>query len=170
MIEISRPQRSVPAPSVRLADAADAPALARLLAAFMHEEGKPADPAPSPAEVAGWMAEPAPHFEALVALAGDSALGYLAFYEAFTLFKPGRVLLVENLYVSPEGRGLGLGRRLMAAAAQEARRRDFVRLELHVRYQSAAAQGFYRSLGLEPAQEAVYRIEDGALDGLAEAE
>ena len=168
MIEISRHKGAASAPYVRLADRADATALARLLTAFMHEEGKPPDPPPSPAEVAGWMAAPAPHFEALIALAGDAALGYLAFYEAFTLFKPGRVLLVENLYVSPEGRGLGLGRRLMAGAAEQALRRGFVRLELHVRIESAAAQGFYRSLGLHPAQEAVYRIEDSALRGLAE--
>lgn len=154
--------------SVRSAGIADAEGLARLLEAFIVEEGKPPGGPIEAATLAQWLAPPEPRFRALIGIAPGRALGYLAYYGAFSLFKPGPVLLVENLYIVPEARGSGLGRRLMAAAAKEAERLGYQRLELHVRNDRPAAGRFYEALGLVAAGESVYRIEDGSLAALAE--
>ena len=155
---------------VRRAEVADATALAALLEAFLVEEGKRPEAPVDAAALARWLAPPAPRFQALIGLAESQALGYLAFYGAFSLFKPGPVLLVENLFVRPQGRGIGLGRRLMAGAAQEARRLGYQRIELHVRDDRPEAGRFYEALGMRHAGEAVYRIEDASLEALTRFE
>ena len=157
-----------PRVSVRHAGIADAEGLARLLEAFLLEEGKPPDGPIEAATLARWLSPPEPRFRALIGIEPGRALGYLAYYGAFSLFKPGPVLLVENLYVVPEARRSGLGRRLMAAAAHEARRLGYQRLELHVRNDQSAASRFYEALGMVAAGESVYRIEDRPLAALAE--
>lgn len=153
-------------PVVRDATQADAEALTALLAAFLEEEGKAVAP-PSAETVARWLAPPEPRVHALLGLQAARPLGYLAFYAAFSLFKPGPVFLVENLYVSPEARGLGLGRLLMQGAARQALRLGYRRLELNVVADNAPVHRFYERLGLHPAGEAVFRIEDERLQALA---
>lgn len=148
----------------------DAEALAALLAAFLREEGKAPEALPSAETVARWLAPPDPTVHALIGLRAGEPLGYLAYYAAFSLFKPGPVLLVENLYVRPEARRLGLGRRLMRAAARQALDRGYGRMELHVLADNAPVHRFYESLGLSHAGESVFRIEDRVLHDLADGE
>lgn len=153
---------------IRLAGPADTAALAELVRALMRFEGKHEAEHVTPATVAGWMEGPEPHIEALLAESAGAAVGYLAFYRAFSLFKGGPVLLVENLYVAEPARGRGVGRRLLAAAADEARRRGFGRIELHVRSDNAETRAFYERVGFSAPGETVYRIEDAALARLAQ--
>ena len=77
------------------------------------------------------------------------------------------VVIVENLFVHDWARRLGVGRRLMAAAAAEARRRGVTRLEMNVCDDSLETRAFYERLGVRPAGEVVYRVEDDALAALA---
>ena len=56
---------------------------------------------------------------------------------------------VYYLAVSPDRRGAGLGRALMAAAEDWLRARGAPKLQLMVREDNAAALGFYEKLGLE---------------------
>jgi len=153
--------------AVRIAEPADAEALAGLIRALMRHENKADRTHVTTETVADWIFGETRVFQALLAERGAEPVGYLAFHSVFSLFKGGPVLLVENLYVADSARGLGVGRCLMGAAAAEARRRGMARIELNVRSDSAPAGAFYRSLGVHPAGESVYRIEDGALAALA---
>lgn len=155
------------APTIRFAGPDDAAALAAMLAALRAHEDK-AGPSPEAADVAGWLGSDPPAFEALLAELDAGPRGYLAFYRAFSLFKPGPVLLVENVWVDPEARGRGLGRALLAAAAREAVRRGWSRLELNVAHANAEADAAYAALGFSDPGEQVRRIEDAALARLAE--
>jgi ribosomal protein S18 acetylase RimI-like enzyme len=56
---------------------------------------------------------------------------------------------VYYLAVSPDHRGAGLGRALMAAAEEWLRARGAPKLQLMVRADNEAALGFYEKLGLE---------------------
>jgi GNAT superfamily N-acetyltransferase len=153
---------------IRHAGPADAAALAALVRELAAHEGKRELEHITPARVAQWAFAEEPAFNALLALADGQPAGYVAFYPVFSFFKGGRVLLVENLYVAESARGLGLGRRLLAAAAREAVEHGYSRLELNVRGDSPEARRFYERCGLRPPGEVVYRVEDGELRRLAD--
>ena len=63
-------------------------------------------------------------------LAGSAGVAELSWQ--FSLEQAGRVAWMEELYVTPEFRGLGLGKRLITRAVQEARKADCVSVELEV--------------------------------------
>ena len=58
---------------------------------------------------------------------------------------------ITNIATDPQRQREGIGRRLLAELAWEARRRRCVGLTLEVRVSNAAAQGLYHLFGFEPA-------------------
>jgi len=88
--------------------------------------------------------------EALIARAGgDSrqAAGFALFFHTFSTFLGRRGLWLEDLFVYPEHRGTGLGRRLLADLAAVARARGCGRFEWAVLDWNAPAIGFYEAMG-----------------------
>ena len=77
-------------------------------------------------------------------------------------------IYLEDLYVRPELRGLGYGRRLLATLAALCVKNDYARLEWWVLDWNTPAIEFYRSLGAEAMDEwTVFRITGDALPQLA---
>jgi [ribosomal protein S18]-alanine N-acetyltransferase len=70
---------------------------------------------------------------------------------------------ITNVATSPARQREGIGRRLVAELAWEARRRSCVALTLEVRLSNIAAQALYRQFGFEPAgirQKYYENVED----------
>jgi len=90
-----------------------------------------------------------PAAEVVLAFAGDEPAGFALWFESYSTFlaKPG--LYLEDLFVYPQHRGRGLGRRLLAHLSRVAVERKYGRVEWSVLDWNVDAIGFYRSLGAE---------------------
>ncbi|MEO6326431.1 MAG: GNAT family N-acetyltransferase [Thermoanaerobaculia bacterium] len=107
------------------------------------------------------------HAEVLIAEAGSVPAGFALFFHNYSTFltKPG--IYLEDLFVKPEFRGLGIGRDLLAALASLALARGCGRLEWSVLKWNEPAIGFYRKLGAVPMDEwQVFRLAGDALTKL----
>jgi GNAT superfamily N-acetyltransferase len=109
-----------------------------------------------------------PYAEALIAEVDGEPAGFALFFHNFSTFvgKPG--LYLEDLFVRPAFRGLGLGKRLMVRLARIALERDCGRFEWSVLDWNTPAIDFYRSLGATGMDEwTVQRVDGEALKALA---
>lgn len=148
---------------IQLAGPQDADDLSELTRELAASEGKTALEHLNPDRVESWLRQTPPPFGALLAGPYGARLGYIAFYKVFSLFLGGPVLLVENLYVRPSARGLGLGRLLLREASSQAVEQGIARVELNVRSDNPETIAFYQRCGFQHPGEDVYRIEGPAL-------
>jgi ribosomal protein S18 acetylase RimI-like enzyme len=128
---------------VREAQRADAGAIGRLLHDFNREYD---DPTPGPRKIAERIAQLlAVDTKVLLAGPGPDGLAVLRFRPS--LWTEHLECYVAELYVVPGERGHGLGRALMNAAIELARREGADYMELNTGEDDVAARALYESLG-----------------------
>lgn len=109
-----------------------------------------------------------PAAEVVIAEVDGQPAGFALFFHNFSTFLGQRGLYLEDLFVRPQFRGLGLGRRLMVHLAQLAVERNCGRFEWSVLDWNEPAIRFYRSLGATGLEEwTVQRVTGDALTTLA---
>ncbi len=64
-----------------------------------------------------------------------------------------------KLHLHPDYQGLGYGKQMTLHLLQEARRKNFSEVELHVTNTQAAAIGLYDKLGFKKIKQSVYQTE-----------
>jgi len=109
-----------------------------------------------------------PVIEALIATKDDEPVGYALFFPTFSTFlgKPGMYL--EDVYVRPAARGLGIGRKLLEHLARVTVQRGWGRLEWSVLDWNEPSIAFYKKMGATPMDEwTVFRLAGEALQKLA---
>ena len=105
---------------------------------------------------------------ALIARDGAEAVGFAVYFYNFSTFlgRPG--LYLEDLFVRPDWRRRGVGRRLLRHLARLAVAEGCGRLEWSVLDWNAPAIAFYRSIGARAMDEwTVYRLTGAALERFA---
>lgn len=91
-------------------------------------------------------------------------IGYAVYFFNYSTWLGKHGLYLEDLYVSPEARGLGAGKALLRHLAQLAVARDCGRFEWSVLDWNTPAIDFYQSFGARPQSEWVgYRLTGQAL-------
>ena len=96
-------------------------------------------------------------------------MGFALYFHTFSTFRGQPGLYLEDLFVRPEHRGRGIGKRLLAGLAGIALDRGCGRVEWAVLDWNEPSIGFYRSLGARPMDDwTVYRLDDSPLARLAE--
>ena len=130
---------------LRRAKLADAPTLQILLEEHVHHHGEILERGVEALETYGFG--PKALFRSVLAERDGKALGFALFYPDFSTLRGRPGVLLQDIYVRPDARGLGLGRKLLARAMQEAQDWDAAFLTLMVDRSNEVAQAFYAKLG-----------------------
>jgi GNAT superfamily N-acetyltransferase len=111
---------------------------------------------------------PQRYAQTLFGCVDGAPVGFAVYFFNYSTFlgRPG--LYLEDLYVRPQARGQGVGRRLLGYLAHTAVERGCGRLEWAVLDWNEPALRFYRTLGALPASGwLIHRLTGSALTGLA---
>ena len=133
-------------PSARIAHAADAEAVARLLVEFRDWIGRTQpDPAAALTSVRRLLADRDAEF----LVAGDPVDAVCQLRYRHSVWTGTDDCVIEDVFVRERARGAGLGRVLVAAAIERARERGCARIQLDTGEGNAPAVALYRSFGFE---------------------
>ena len=106
--------------------------------------------------------------EAILAEVNGKAVGFALFFRTFSTFRGQPGIYLEDIFVKPEWRKLGVGKALLATVTRRVAESDGGRLEWSVLNWNEQAIGFYKSIGARPMSEwTVFRIDDEPLAKLA---
>jgi GNAT superfamily N-acetyltransferase len=154
-------------PSVRNAGPEDA----ELLLGFVRElatfERAPGEVAATSEDLRRALEGPAPATHALLAEHAGRPVGAAIYYLTFSTWTGRQGIHLEDLFVEPGARRLGVGRALLEALASECRANGYARLEWDVLDWNVDALSFYESFGAQRMAEWVsYRLAGASLDAL----
>ena len=133
--------------SIRSALAADLPLIASLIRALATYEKLAHEVRFDETVLGEKLFGPRPYAEVLIGEVDGAPQGFALFFHNFSTFegKPG--IYLEDLFVTPEARGSGLGTALLGELARLTVERDCARLEWSVLDWNEPSIGFYKSLG-----------------------
>lgn len=109
-----------------------------------------------------------PSAQVLIGFVNQQPCCFVVYFYNYSTFlgKPG--LYVEDLYVRPEFRSMGLGKKLLVHLAKIAKENNCSRLQWWVLDWNQDAISFYKRIGAKPMDEwTVYRVTGAELDQLA---
>ena len=75
------------------------------------------------------------------------AVGFMQLYPSFSSASMARIFVLNDLFVSPEGRRCGVGTALLSAAADYGRLVGAIRLSLSTELTNQTAQALYEGVG-----------------------
>jgi GNAT superfamily N-acetyltransferase len=109
-----------------------------------------------------------PRFSALIAEFGGEPVGFALYFRSYSTWRGHHGIRLEDLYVSPEMRGKGIGRALLAQLARIANQEGCPRLEWDVLKWNESAIAFYDALGARKQGDwRIMRLAGDALQALA---
>ena len=131
---------------IRPAESRDLDDVVGLMAEFRDWWGKPDPAAAEIRRVVEWLLDD-PATDYLLAFHGNEAVGVCQLRYRMSVWTGSEDCWLEDLYVAERGRGNGLGRGLIEAAADRAASRGCRRMELDVNEQNEEALALYLSAG-----------------------
>ena len=153
---------------IRPASRADVPVILQFIRELARYERLEHEVCASAAELAEALFGERRYAEVVFACSSGLPVGFALFFHNFSTFRGRPGIYLEDLYVRPEARGRGIGKRLLAHLAHLAVQRRCARLEWAVLDWNEPSIGFYRSLGAVALDEwTVFRLTGDALALLA---
>ena len=154
--------------SIRPATERDVPTILGFIRALAHYEHLEHEVVATEDMLKETLFGPRAYAEVVFACLDDRPVGFALFFHNYSTFlgKPG--IYLEDLFVHPEARGRGLGKRLLRWLANTAVERDCGRLEWAVLDWNEPSIRFYKSLGAVHKHEwQIFRLTGEALNSLA---
>jgi len=155
--------------AIRPATLADVPTILRFIRELAAYEREPDAVEATEASLSLALFGEHPAAEAVIAEEAGMAVGFALFFHNFSTWTGRRGLYLEDLYVTPDARGQGAGRALLAHLARLALDRGCARFEWSVLDWNTPAVVFYRKIGAVPMEEwTIQRVTGDALVALAD--
>ena len=106
--------------------------------------------------------------EAILAFEGEHAVAYAVFFPNFATFRGQRGIYLEDIFITKDFRGKGIGEMILRYIAKLASERGFERIDFQVLQWNTPAIGFYESLGaVRDEEERHFKFTDEAFRKLA---
>jgi GNAT superfamily N-acetyltransferase len=163
---------TTPAP-FRLRDATpdDVADIARLVKALAIYEKLGDEAQASPDDFHRALFGQVPRAQAMLAEVNGRAVGFALWFYNFSTFVGRAGLYLEDVFVEPDFRGLGIGKAFFQALASRAVAENCGRLEWSVLDWNAPAIAFYSAMGAVPMDDwTVQRLSGDALLALAKTD
>ncbi len=158
----------MPIVEIRPAVAADVSIVLKLIRGLAEYERAAGEVAITEAELLRDGFGDRPVFECLVAEADSTPVGLALFFPIYSTWK-GPSIHLEDLFVLPSARGLGIGKALLKRVAALASVRGCARLQWDVLDWNQPAIDFYQSLGAVFMNEwRIMRVTGEALQSLGQ--
>ena len=153
---------------IRAAVAADAGLILRFIRELAVYEKAEASVQTDEAGIAASLFGADATARALVCEADGQPIGYAVYFYNYSTWLGRKGIYLEDLYVSPDKRGLGAGKALLQHLARQAVAEGCGRFEWSVLDWNTPAIEFYVAAGARPQDEwTVYRLEGEALRAFA---
>ena len=132
---------------IKPATEADVPIVLRMIAALADYERLSQEMSVTEEGLRAALFGPRPFAEAVIGSAGSEPVGYAIFFHNFSTFRGAPGLYLEDLFVYPQHRGRGYGKRLLEHVAGIAVSRGCPRFEWCVLDWNESAISFYPKAG-----------------------
>jgi GNAT superfamily N-acetyltransferase len=158
--------------SIRAAIPTDIPLILDLIRALATYEREPDAVKTTEADLLRDGFGPHPVFECLIAETGQGEpAGFALFFYNYSTWRGRTGIHLEDLFVLPKFRGLGIGKSLLSRVAARAAEQGCVRLQWDVLEWNQTAIDFYQGLGAKFLDEwRIMRVNDEAIQSLANVE
>jgi GNAT superfamily N-acetyltransferase len=159
------------ATTIRPATAADVPQILDFIRALAAYEREPDAVTATEADLLRDGFGPNPFYHCLIAEHDGKPAGFAFYFFNYSTWMGRPGLYLEDLFVQPEFRGLGLGKALLQRVAEIAVENNCPRLQWEVLDWNTPAIDFYRASGAEFMKEWLnVRVSGDALNVLARGE
>ncbi|MFP5311271.1 MAG: N-acetyltransferase family protein [Actinomycetes bacterium] len=151
---------------IRPATPSDVPAILRMIHELAHYEKEPDAVKNTPEQLEQVLFGANPRVSAAMAEnAAGEVQGFALWFLNYSTWEGVHGIYLEDLYVSPEARGEGLGKALLQHLAAIAVENGYARVEWSVLDWNEPSINFYRSLGARPMDGwSTFRLTGGALE------
>jgi len=156
--------------SIRSATPADVPLILSLIRELAEYEREPDAVVATEGQLRDHLFGASPYAQCVMGEIDGVVQGFALYFHNFSTWRGRPGLYLEDLFVRPSARGVGLGRALFTHLARVAVERGCARMEWAVLDWNEPAMGFYRRMGAVALSEwTVWRLTDEALVRAANA-
>lgn len=153
--------------SVRKAEVSDASLIAELIQALAEYEKAP-DQCFATREKIEKTIFSEKSARALIAEYDGKPIGFALYFYNYSTWTARKGLYLEDLFIYPEMRGHGFGKKILKLLARIAKEENCGRFEWVCLDWNAPSIAFYKSLGAKPMDQwTIYRLEEDGIDKLS---
>ena len=153
--------------TIRKAHAEDISILCALIKEFALYEKRPQDMTATKEQLRHWLFERKIASVLLAEYNGD-AIGYALYYPVFGSFSATGKVHLEDIFIRQKFRGLGVGKRLLAKAAESILADGYEEMEWSCLVWNKPSLAFYKKLGAQEDTGRRYlRLDKSALETIA---